>query len=52
MKPQTQMSMAVYKIINVQIITRSMNMKKVQYDHLSIASCGGAKIRTYFGSTG
>jgi len=26
-----------------------MNMKKVQYDHLSTTSCGGAKIGTYFG---
>ncbi len=45
------MSMTIYKIINVQIITKSMNMKKVQYDHLSTTSCGGAKIRTYFGLT-
>jgi hypothetical protein len=26
-----------------------MNIKKVQYDHLSTTSCGGAKIGTYFG---
>jgi hypothetical protein len=41
----------IYKIINVQIITKSMNMKKVQYDHLSTTSCGGAKIGTCFGLT-